>query len=59
MLYIIHILNLKKISFYNKERIYEDDAVQKRTKNPRNSFVFLNKFLGALANDQEIIKISK
>lgn len=47
------------ISFYNKERFYESEATNKRTRVPRNTFVFLNKFLGALANDQEIIRISK
>lgn len=47
------------IAFYNKERFYESEATNKRTRVPRNTFVFLNKFLGALANDEEIIRISK
>lgn len=47
------------ISFYNNERVYEGDAVSKRTKNARNSFVFLNKFLGALETDSDVISISR
>lgn len=39
------------ISFHVKERKYEADAASKRTKNPRNTFSFLNKFLGKLASD--------
>ena len=33
--------------------------MNKRTRSPRNTFVFLNKFLGALANDEEVIRISR
>jgi hypoxia up-regulated 1 len=47
------------LAFYNKERFYESEATNKRTRSPRNTYVFLNKFLGALANDEEIIRISK
>ncbi|CAD8067693.1 unnamed protein product [Paramecium sonneborni] len=47
------------IAFYNKERLYESDGASKKTKSPKNTFTFLNKFLGALANDQKIVEISK
>lgn len=47
------------VCFFNKERFYEQEAVNKRTRYPRNTFVFLNKFLGALANDEEIVRISR
>ncbi|CAK65920.1 unnamed protein product (macronuclear) [Paramecium tetraurelia] len=47
------------IAFYNKERLYESDGVSKKSKSPKNTFTFLNKFLGALANDQKLVEISK
>lgn len=40
-----------QIAFYNHERMYEGDAVSKKTKSPKNTFLFLNKFAGALANN--------
>ncbi|CAD8142674.1 unnamed protein product [Paramecium pentaurelia] len=47
------------IAFYNKERLYESDGASKKSKLPKNTFTFLNKFLGALANDEKLIEISK
>lgn len=47
------------VTFHNKERFYESEATNKRTRYPRNTFVFLNKFLGALGNNEEIIRISR
>jgi hypoxia up-regulated 1 len=47
------------VAFYNKERFYEAEATNKRTRFPRNTFVFLNKFLGALASNEEIVRISR
>jgi len=36
------------IAFYNNERIYEQDALYKRSRSPRTTFIFLQKFLGAV-----------
>ena len=47
------------ISFVNKERLYETDAVNKRTKYPENTFTFINKFLGALESDKKTFEISQ
>ncbi|CAK73410.1 unnamed protein product (macronuclear) [Paramecium tetraurelia] len=47
------------IAFYNKERLYESDGVSKKSKSPKNTFTFLNKFLGALANDEKLVEISR
>jgi hypoxia up-regulated 1 len=40
------------VAFANQERYYEADGGGKRLKNGKNTFVFLKKFLGALANDE-------
>lgn len=47
------------ISFLGRDRVYESDAPNKRLKNPTNSFVFINKFLGAMRDDKEVFSIAK
>ncbi|EGR32714.1 hypothetical protein IMG5_073090 [Ichthyophthirius multifiliis] len=50
---------MNSISFIGNDRIYDKDASMKQVRNPKNSFVFLTKFLGALKNDQQVFEISK
>lgn len=47
------------ISFLNGERIYDQDAVNKRSKNPQNTFVFMKKYLGKPANDIKLLQTAK
>ncbi|EAR85326.2 DnaK protein (macronuclear) [Tetrahymena thermophila SB210] len=47
------------ISFYNGERQYDKDASNKQVRTPETSFVFLDKFLGALESDQEVFEVAK
>lgn len=39
--------------------MYEADAVSKRSRNPQNTFVFLQKYLGALANDVKTLELAR
>lgn len=48
-----------KISFIKNERIYEDEAVAKKSRQPANTFLFINKFLGALEREQEVFAVSR
>ncbi|EGR34515.1 hypothetical protein IMG5_009240 [Ichthyophthirius multifiliis] len=50
---------INNISFLGSERIYDKDASNKQVRNPYTSFVFLNKFLGALENDRETFETAK
>ena len=47
------------MSFYGGERLFEADAVNKRAKSSKNTFVFMKRFLGALKNNEEIFEVSK
>ncbi len=48
-----------QIGFFENERLYEYDSLAKRSRNPKNTFVFIQKFLGAFASDQKVFEISK
>lgn len=50
---------MNAISFYNSERFYDKTAAMKQSRNPETTFVFLDKFLGALENDEETLQIAK
>jgi len=52
---IVFINFWNQISFYNSERFYDKTAAMKQSRNPETTFVFLDKFLGALENDQETL----
>jgi len=47
------------IAFANNQRWYESNSLSKRTKFPKNTFVFIDKFLGALESNKEVFEISK
>jgi len=36
------------VSFNNNERFYEHNAIAKRIKFPQNTFIFIQKYLGAM-----------
>lgn len=47
------------IAFANNQRWYESNSLSKRTKFPKNTFVFIDKFLGALEEHKEVFEVSK
>lgn len=47
------------IAFANNQRWYESNSLAKRTKFPKNTFVFIDKFLGALEDHKEVFETSK
>ena len=50
----IEVLLTLKLSFNNNERLFEIDAVNKRSRAPSNTFMFIHKFLGKNFTDERV-----